>query len=91
MCRCSNQMAIEELLNLIKETHHIFQATDEDIYDAVMDAKAARAQERTAAGDSNEPDDADDSDEPIKPTRTCKEALLATLIVGEYVSELNGP
>ncbi|KAN0088929.1 hypothetical protein V8E55_005986 [Tylopilus felleus] len=77
-------MAIEELLNPIEETHHIFQATDEDIYDAVMDAKAARARERTAAGDSNEPDDADDSDEPIKPTRARKEALLAALIVGEY-------
>ena len=84
-------MTIEELLNLIEETHHIFQATDEDIYDAVMDAKAAQAQERMAAGDSNEPDNADDSDEPIKPTRTHKEALLAALIVGEYVSELNGP
>ena len=68
MCQRSNQMAIE-LLNPIEETHHIFQATDKDIYDAVMNAKAARAWERTAAGDSNEPDDADDSesDEPIKP------------------------
>ena len=84
-------MATEELLNLIEETHHIFQATDKDIYDAVMDAKAARAWERMAAGDSNEPDDADDSDEPIKPMHARKEALLAVLIVGEYVSELNGP
>ncbi|KAN0081484.1 hypothetical protein V8E55_009122, partial [Tylopilus felleus] len=44
-----------------------------------------------AAGGSNKPDDTDDSDEPIKPTHTRKEALMATLIVGEYVSELDGP
>ncbi|KAN0086125.1 hypothetical protein V8E55_007259 [Tylopilus felleus] len=64
-------MAIEELPNPIEETHYIFQATDQDIYDAVMDAKTAR-ERMTAAGGSNdsEPDDADDSDEPIKPTRT---------------------
>jgi hypothetical protein len=38
----SNRMAIEDLLNPLEETHHIFQATDQDICDAVMDARAAR-------------------------------------------------
>ena len=35
-------MTIEELLNPIEETHLLFQATDQDIHDVVMDAKAAR-------------------------------------------------
>lgn len=39
---------------------------------------------------SNESDDVSD-DEPVKPTRTRKEALQAALVVGEYISELDGP
>ena len=84
-------MTIEELLNSIEETHHMFQAMDQDIYNAVMDAKAAW--ERMAAGGSTQSDSdqaADDSDEPVKPMRTCKEALQAALIVEEFISKLDG-
>ena len=57
----------------------MFQAMDQDIYNAVMGAKAAR--ERVVAGGSTQSDDALADDEPVKPMRTRKEALQATLIV----------
>ena len=38
-------MTIEELLNPIEETHHMFQAMDQDIYNAVM-VEACRGQRR---------------------------------------------
>lgn len=60
----------------------MFQAMNQDIYDAVMDAKAA--QERVVDGGSTQSDDADD--EPVKPTRIREEALRAMLIVEEYIS-----
>lgn len=80
-----NWMAIEELLNSIEETHHTFQATDQDIYDMVMDMK--RVQERMArSGDSGDTDD-----EPVKPMHTWKEALQAGLVIKEYISKLDEP
>jgi hypothetical protein len=65
----------------------LFKAKGQEIYDAVMDAKAV--QERTVAVASNQSNGADD--EIVRPTYTCKEVLQATLIVEEYISELNGP
>ncbi|KIK78415.1 hypothetical protein PAXRUDRAFT_164093 [Paxillus rubicundulus Ve08.2h10] len=80
-------MDIEELLNPAKERQDLFEATDQDICNAVMEAKVA--QENTAAaGGSNE---LDNSDESVKPPHTHKEALQAALILEEYISELDGP
>ncbi|KIK91645.1 hypothetical protein PAXRUDRAFT_13678 [Paxillus rubicundulus Ve08.2h10] len=76
-----------ELLNPTEERQDLFEATDQDIYNVVMEAKAAW--EKTAAAGGS--DELDNSDEPVKPTRTHKEALQAALILEEYISELDGP
>ena len=40
--QCSNHMDVTELVNPAEETHNIFNASDEDIFGAVMDAKTVR-------------------------------------------------
>ncbi|KAF9220445.1 hypothetical protein BS17DRAFT_787439 [Gyrodon lividus] len=80
----SNQMDLAELLNPAAETHNIFEATDEDIYQAVMDAKAARE----ANGEGNS-DDVDSG--PVEPGSTRNEALQAALVVGKYIKDFDDP
>ena len=41
----SNRMDITELLNPVAESSHVFDAGDEDIFQAVMDTKAARCRD----------------------------------------------
>ncbi|KIK74591.1 hypothetical protein PAXRUDRAFT_19714 [Paxillus rubicundulus Ve08.2h10] len=80
----SNRMDIEELLNPTEERQDLFEVTDQDIYNTVMEAKAAREKTAVAGGS----DKLDDSDEPVKPTRTRKEALQAALILEEYINKV---
>ena len=61
----------------------MFQAMNQDIYDAVMDAKAA--QERVVDEGSTQSDDADD--EPVKPTRIRENALRAMLICSRRIHQ----
>ncbi|KAF9233132.1 hypothetical protein BU15DRAFT_54321 [Melanogaster broomeanus] len=82
-----NGHQLQELLNPAEERQDLFEATDQDIYNAVVEAKAV--QEKTAAAGCS--DELDDSDEPVKPTRTRKEVLQAALILEEYTSELGSP
>ncbi|KIO10228.1 hypothetical protein M404DRAFT_129242 [Pisolithus tinctorius Marx 270] len=73
-------MDINALLNPAVEAHQAFEATDEDIYEAVMDAK--RAWEEPAKSDDVD----DESDAP-----TCNEALQAALLLQKYTKALDNP
>lgn len=78
----SNRMDIAEFLDPAMEAHDFFEATDEDIYEAVMDAKAAR--------DGLDADDDDlQSNDTLAPT--CAEALQAAMTLQKYVSTINEP
>ena len=79
-----NRMDITELLNLAIENHNIFNATDEDIFESVMDAK--KAQERNTGGD-----DSDADVTILVPGLTCRELLQAALMLQKHVRILDDP
>ncbi|KAI5982224.1 hypothetical protein EDD15DRAFT_2181399 [Pisolithus albus] len=82
----SNRMDIAELLDPAAETHNLFDATDTDIHDAVMEAKRS-CEESAILGMS-----ADDNNEgPVEPSPTCNEALQAVLVLQKYTKSLNDP
>ncbi|KAG2046952.1 hypothetical protein BDR06DRAFT_1014303 [Suillus hirtellus] len=83
----SNQMDIAGLLNPAIETTNIFNATDEEIFGSVMDAK--RLWEK-AAGGNDDSDDDSDIDVPA-PGPTCCEALQATLTLRKYLGTFDEP
>ncbi|KAG1756584.1 uncharacterized protein EDB91DRAFT_1261356 [Suillus paluster] len=82
----SNQMDIAGLLNLAVETTNIFNATDEDIFESVMDAK--KLQEKAAGGNDNN----DDVDiDMAAPGPTHHKALQAALTLRKYLGTFNEP
>lgn len=83
----SNQMDLAELLNPATEMHNTFEATDRDIYQAVMDAKAAW--ETNNARNSDKVDN--DHNEPDKAGPTHGEALQAALVLGRYIRKFDDP
>jgi hypothetical protein len=76
-------MDIAEFLNPAVESHNHFDATDEYIFNSVMDAKKL---ERGARGDD---DDHIDISAPAGPTR--RELLQAALMLRKPVAALNDP
>ncbi|KAH7890276.1 hypothetical protein F5I97DRAFT_1971611 [Phlebopus sp. FC_14] len=77
-----NWMNITELLNPVIEMHNMFDATDEDIVESMMDAK--KLWERNCGHDDK------DTDVPaLGPT--CSEALQAALMLRKYVGTFNDP
>ncbi|KAI6126498.1 hypothetical protein F5141DRAFT_1081248 [Pisolithus sp. B1] len=78
-------MALTELLNLAMETHNMYEASDEDIFTAVMDAKKVR--ETNTEGDEV----SNDLAVPAELGPTCKEALQASLLLQEFVSDMDSP
>ena len=84
--RSSNQMSIEALLNPQEELPTIEETTDEEIFQAVMDAKEVHEESPHDKGDN---DIEDDSPSNICPTRN--EVLQAALVVKKYIQELNNP
>ncbi|KAI6017369.1 hypothetical protein BKA83DRAFT_4059216, partial [Pisolithus microcarpus] len=81
----SNCMALTELLNLAMETHNMYEASDKDIFTAVMDVK--KAQETNMEGDEV----SNDLAIPAELGPTCKEALQASLLLWEFVSDMDSP
>ncbi|KAF8555678.1 hypothetical protein OG21DRAFT_1507444 [Imleria badia] len=80
-------MDINELVNPAAEAHQIFDATDEDIYEAVMDAKKVRE----ALEKSSDLHGESDSDEVVEPMITRDEALQAALSLRKFTKYLNDP
>ncbi|KIK76026.1 hypothetical protein PAXRUDRAFT_18499 [Paxillus rubicundulus Ve08.2h10] len=81
----TNQMDINKLLNPAVKVHQVFEETDEDIYEAVMDAK--RVWEESAK--SGEVDV--ESDAPVEPAPMCNKALQAALLLQKYMRDLDDP
>ncbi|KAF8523432.1 hypothetical protein JB92DRAFT_2884861 [Gautieria morchelliformis] len=76
-------MDIAELLKPAAESH-MFEGTDEDIYQSVMDVKKAREENKD---NSN----VIDGDIPIEPASTRNEALQAVLVLSKYVRDIDDP
>ena len=77
-------MNITELLNPAVEAHNMFDATDQDIFDVVMEVK--RVKEGSAALGTGDIDD-----EPFEELPTRKETLQAMLLMHRYTKVLNDP
>ncbi|KIK75217.1 hypothetical protein PAXRUDRAFT_173446 [Paxillus rubicundulus Ve08.2h10] len=82
----SNWMDITTLLNPAVETYNMFDVTDEDIFESVMDAKML--QERNAEDNNN---NNIDNSEPQAPGLTRHEALQAMLMLKKYIGTINNP
>ena len=80
----TNQMDLKELLNPVSEQEPAGEISDEEIFQSVVDmCKAEQMMEIIGGNDvDNEVDDK-------KPT--CKEALIATSILRNYVADINNP
>ncbi|KAF8490274.1 hypothetical protein JB92DRAFT_3245558 [Gautieria morchelliformis] len=76
-------MNIAELLNPADKLH-MFEGTDEDIYQSVMDVK--KAQEENKDNSDNI-----DNDIPIEPAPTYNEALQPMLLLRRYVRDIDDP
>jgi hypothetical protein len=74
------------LLNPVQESHTITETMDEELYEAVMDARKEWENINVnGTGDT-------ESDGPlIEPCPTPQEVLQATLIIERYIEELNDP
>jgi hypothetical protein len=80
-----SRLDIESLLNPQIEAHITAEASDKDIYQAVMDAIGARENIEKNGGDDV------DEDGPVKPHPGRGEVLKAISTIMEYVSELDNP
>ncbi|KAH0833474.1 hypothetical protein J3R83DRAFT_12595, partial [Lanmaoa asiatica] len=69
------------------EAHNVFDASDEDIYRTVMEARGAREQLATLGAGHH--DDGDDG--PVESAPTRNEALQATLLPWKHTKDLNDP
>ena len=78
-----NRMDIGSLLNPAGESHVLTEATDADIYQAVIDAIEARENIKTNGGDDV------DEDGPVKPCPTWGDVLQATSTINEFLSNQN--
>ena len=76
---------LAKLLNPAAEAHNVFDASDEDIYQAVMDVKGVWGLSATSGGDDN------DHDGPVESAPTRNEALQAVLLLHKYTRDLNDP
>ena len=75
-------MTIEELLNPLDELTNMDDVTDEEIYQAVMDSRAAH--ENAAANDV-------DDDTPIEAPPSLHEALQAKITIEKYIETIDKP
>jgi hypothetical protein len=80
----SNCMDVAQLLSPDVEAHNIFEATDKDIFQSVVDAKVTWEQ-NVRVGDDCE------CAACIEPGPTRKEALQAALILWNFIKELDNP
>ena len=87
----SNRMDIMELLNPVTESSHVFDVGNEDIFQAVMDTKAARELSEGHDGNEVSADGNNNCDEPTEPPPTQKEALQAMMVLCRYANEMDDP
>jgi DDE superfamily endonuclease len=83
----SNRMSLAALLNPPEESSTIDNATDVEIFQAVMDAKEDSVSKHRDGGHDDDEDIHDNT--PRRPTRN--EALQAARVIQHYVQEVNDP
>ena len=84
-------MDITELLNPVAESSHVFDVGDEDIFQAVMDTKAARELSEGHDGNEVSADGNNNCNEPTEPPPTRKKALQAMMVLRRYANEMDDP
>ena len=84
-------MNITELFNPVVESSHVFDAGNKDIFQAVMDTKAAQESSKGHDGDEVSTDGNNDCDKPTKPPPTWKEALQVMMVLRRYANEMDEP
>ncbi|KAG6872986.1 hypothetical protein C0992_009213 [Termitomyces sp. T32_za158] len=81
-----NRMTVEALLNPADEAHHMEQATDEDICQAVLDARQAQEDAEMTGGVDDINDDA-----PVQARPARREVLQAASLIKSYTDGMEGP
>ena len=81
----NNWMDIESPLNPEGESNIMTESTDKEIYQVIIDAKAAHKNLKVNSGDDFE------DDTPIEPLPTQCDILKATSTINKYISNLNDP
>jgi len=81
----NNRMDIESLLNPEGESHVMAESTDMEIYQDVMDARAASENLEINGGDDL------DEGTPVEPRPSRRDVLNATHTIGKYLSDINDP
>ena len=84
--QASNRMDIEALLNPADESHVIDETTDEEICQAVLDARKAQEEGPINGGDNDVDDDA-----PVEPCPTRREVLQAAAVINKYIDGVDDP
>ncbi|KAG8221765.1 hypothetical protein J3R82DRAFT_2072 [Butyriboletus roseoflavus] len=85
-----NRMNLAELLNPAVKTHNLFDVTNQNIYDAVMEAKKLQdAEDSLGSANSAENSAHSDSDKPVDIILTHSEALQAAWGLQKYVEGLD--
>ena len=84
-------MNITELFNPVVESSHVFDAGNKDIFQAVMDTKAAQESSKGHDGNEVSTDGNNDCDKPTKPPPTWKEALQVMMVLRRYANEMDDP
>jgi hypothetical protein len=84
--QASNRMDINTLLNPVDESRVMDETTDEEIYQAVIDARRAQEDTIINCGDDDVDDDALVED---RPTR--REVLQAASVINRYIDGLHDP
>ena len=79
-----NRMDIEYLLNSPGESCVLTETSDQEIYEAVIDAITACENLDISGSD-------DVGNGPIEPCPTCRDVLKAVSIIEKYTSDLNDP
>ena len=79
-----NRMDIKSLLNPAGESQILMEASDKEIYLAIIDAITARENINVIGGD-------DLDDELVEPRPTRRDVLKAASTIGKYTNELNDP
>lgn len=84
--QASNRMDIEGLLNSADESHVIDETTDEEICQAVLDARKAQEEGPINGGDNDI-----DNDAPVEPCPTRREVLQAASVINKYIDSVDDP
>ncbi|KAH8988660.1 hypothetical protein EDB86DRAFT_2808318 [Lactarius hatsudake] len=78
-------MDIKSLLNPDGESHTLTGVSDEEIYQAVMDARGARENLKINGGDDI------DNNIPLEPHPTQANILKAVSMISKYTNDINDP